>query len=407
MTAERVLFLLILLLAGLQDLRSRRVSLAWPLLLVGAFIGAREDPVRTLMSAMALAPGFGPVPAPFYLLFFVHPASFLLLPAARRTARGEMGLGDLMVLAAIGMAFPWPGLLFGTLALEAYRRLRPADPEAMLPGIPALAFGAAMAGIPGPALSPGFPIWLAGLPLLLSAARFGRMARAEGVRLVGRFGGLPFHAGTLTLLAGAPGAGKTSWALRIAAEASERIPAAFACYEHTPEELALRLERMAACLGVDPGRWGQLLLLELSDREDTPRALEEQLLEEGFPARGEAFLAVDYLQRAPVYGHDGLLSEARRGGEAAAALRAIARRRGWTILAISAVRREAFGGPGDLAALLGDERIAYEADRILYLREGAAEVLKDRMGPLRTIPLRFDGAHFAMEAADPWDSKAS
>lgn len=152
LNAGHLLFLALLVGAAVQDLRSRRAPLVWALLAVGIGLGAREDPTRTLMSALALMPAFGPPPAPYYLLFFFHPTSFLLLPAARRTARGEWGGADLVALCAVGMAFPWPVVLSAVLALEAYRLLRALRPAGeLLPGIPALAFGAATAGAGGPA----------------------------------------------------------------------------------------------------------------------------------------------------------------------------------------------------------------------------------------------------------------
>jgi len=236
----------------------------------------------------------------------------------------------------------------------------------------------------------------------------------------GTFGGLPFWPGGLTLLAAAPGVGKTSWLLRMIHEAAGAdIPAALGCYEHTAEELKYRLRRQAEAAVAGPhgtaspqaveailARGGQAVLLSLSDQEDTVRAVEEMLLMDyGFPDRGTALLALDYLQRAPVVGLAGMVPEERRGGEAAAALRTLARRRGWALIAACALRSEGFAGPGELADLLGDERVAYEADRVLLLRrEGpprdcgcvaiSAWTLKDRAGPGRSFSLEFWGARF-------------
>lgn len=62
----------------------------------------------------------------------------------------------------------------------------------------------------------------------------------------GTYAGLPFGGGGLTLLAAAPGIGKTSWMLRMLLEAaSERVPSAIGCYEHTEDELKYRLSKQA------------------------------------------------------------------------------------------------------------------------------------------------------------------
>jgi hypothetical protein len=236
----------------------------------------------------------------------------------------------------------------------------------------------------------------------------------------GTFAGLPFWPGGLTLLAAAPGVGKTSWLLRAVHEAAMAgIPAALGCYEHTAEELKFRLraQAQAALAGphgaASPGsveawlaRGGQAVLLALSDQEDTVRAIEDVLLMDyGFPERGPVLLALDYLQRTPVVGLAGMVPEGRRGGEAAGALRALGRRRGWAVLAACALRTEGFSGGEGLADLLGDERVAYEADRVLLLRRAGqpldcgcaavvARTLKDRTGPPRDFDLEFWGARF-------------
>jgi hypothetical protein len=214
--------------------------------------------------------------------------------------------------------------------------------------------------------------------------------------------------------------GKTSWLLRMVSEATASdFPAAIGCYEHTAAELKFRLQRQAEAALAGPheaadelkveqalAKVGQAVLLSLSDREDTIRAMEEILLEDyGFPARGPALLAMDYLQRIPVIGLTGLVPEDTRSGEAAAGLRALGRRRGWAVVAASALRSAHFADGHDLSALLGDERVAYEADRVLLIRRGRPildcgcsqlEVitLKDRAGPPMNWRLSFWGARF-------------
>jgi len=239
----------------------------------------------------------------------------------------------------------------------------------------------------------------------------------------GTFAGLPFWPGGLTLLAAAPGIGKTSWMLRMVAEAAALgFPAALGCYEHTAEELKyrLRMQAEAATAGAHDqanneavekylAASSETVLLPLSDAEDTIRAIEEMLTQDyGFPARGPALLAVDYLQRVPVVGLTGLLSEEQRGGEAAAMLRSLARRRGWAVIAAAAIRGSAFDANIDeagLSALVGDERAGYEPDRVLLVsRNGASHpcgcvdldihTLKDRTGPVRRRQIMFWGERF-------------
>ena len=267
----------------------------------------------------------------------------------------------------------------------------------------------------------------------------------------GTFAGLPFWPGGLTLLAAAPGVGKTSWMLRMVAEAAALgFPAALGCYEHTAEELKyrLRMQAEAATAGAHGpadieavekylAASSETVLLPLSDAEDTLRAIEETLTQDyGFPGRGPALLAVDYLQRVPVVGLTGLLSEEQRGGEAAAMLRGLARRRGWAVIAAAAIRGSAFNAnidEFDLSALVGDERAGYEPDRVLLLsrtvrpctaptrqdrfadaannggtpvRDGNGashpcgcvdldiHTLKDRTGPLRRWQMMFWGERF-------------
>jgi hypothetical protein len=214
--------------------------------------------------------------------------------------------------------------------------------------------------------------------------------------------------------------GKTSWLLRMVSEATASdFPAAIGCYEHTAAELKFRLQRQAEAALAGPheaadelkveqalAKVGQAVLLSLSDREDTIRAMEEILLEDyGFPARGPALLAMDYLQRIPVVGLTGLVLEETRSGEATAGLQALARRRGWAIVVASALRAENFSDGHDLSALLGDERVVYEADRVLLIRrDGPVQdcgcttldvtTLKDRAGPPMNWSLSFWGARF-------------
>jgi hypothetical protein len=250
--------------------------------------------------------------------------------------------------------------------------------------------------------------------------RAGILGDPEPYAFFGTFGGLPFWPGGLTLLAAAPGVGKTSWLLRMVHEAAVAgVSAALGCYEHTAEELKFRLRRQAEAAVAGPhadatpqaveaclARGSQAVLLPLSGQEETIRAVEETLLlDYGFPEQGAVLLALDYLQRVPVVGLAGIVPEERRAGEAAAALRALGRRRGWALIAACALRAKGFAEGVELASLLGDERVAYEADRVLLLRqEGAprecgcaalsAWTLKDRTGPQRSFEIEFWGPRF-------------
>ena len=241
-------------------------------------------------------------------------------------------------------------------------------------------------------------------------------------KIFGEFAGLPFWGGGLTLLAAAPGVGKTSWMLRMLFDAAvQNIPSAIGCYEHTEEELKYRISRqaMAMLAGAhgDVGEFakeeklaecGNAVLLSLDDRRDTVRGLEDLLLNTyNFPEKGKALLSVDYLNRMPVVGLTGIIPLELRSGEAAAALRALARRHEWAIIVASALKAKSFYLNEDfnLGDLLGDERVPYEADRVLLVsRDGEpapcgcinlmVHTLKDRTGPTRTWKLQFWGERF-------------
>jgi hypothetical protein len=250
--------------------------------------------------------------------------------------------------------------------------------------------------------------------------RAGIFGNRQPYTFFGTFAGLPFWPGSLTLLAAAPGIGKTSWLLQVVFEASAAgFPAALGCYEHTAEELKyrLRLQTEAAVAGPHEdadeanvenllASGSQAVLLPLSDRDDTLRAIEEVLLDDyGFPEQGPALLAVDYLQRVPVIGLTGLVPEDHRSGEAAAGLRKLAQHHGWAVMAACALKSEHFTDGIVLSSLLGDERVPYEADRVLLIQRNEAiqecgcvnldvYTLKNRTGPAHTCQLAFWGERF-------------
>ncbi|MDL1943717.1 hypothetical protein FBQ99_15395 [Chloroflexi bacterium CFX2] len=251
--------------------------------------------------------------------------------------------------------------------------------------------------------------------------RSGTLGNPQPYTPFGVFAGLPFWGGGMTLLAAAPGIGKTSWLLRMLFEsAASRIPSAIGCYEHTPEELRYRLFLQTEAMIVGPhsesvrekveaelARASEAVLLSLNYQEDTVRALEDMLIHDyAFPVQGPALIAVDYLNRVPVVGLTGMVNnEEGRSGEAAAALRAMARHHGWAVIAAAALKSEHFKDGDDLSALLGDERVPYEADRVLVVqRKGSVRecgcvpleviTLKDRTGPTRRFPIQFWGECF-------------
>ena len=181
--------------------------------------------------------------------------------------------------------------------------------------------------------------------------RSGTLGNPQPYTPFGVFAGLPFWGGGLTLLAAAPGIGKTSWLLRMIFEsACLHIPSAIGCYEHTPEELRFRLFLQTEAMTSGPhakasqpiveaalARASEAVLLSLNSREDTVRALEDMLIHDyAFPIKGPALIAVDYLNRVPVVGLTGMMNEEGRSGEAAAALREMARYHGWAIIAAAA-----------------------------------------------------------------------
>lgn len=256
----------------------------------------------------------------------------------------------------------------------------------------------------------------------------------------GVFAGLPFWPGGLTLVAAAPGVGKTSWVLRILAEAARQgHPAALLCYEHSPEELRYRLRAQAAGLVFGPHPTGdettkqgiqaieerlaesaRLYLYHPSDRTDTPERLERLLLDElGAMARRPVLVGVDYLQRVPYVDFAGriLTADQGRDGAVAAAFKRMALENGWHIVLIASLEKSRFHAdrnviehlqenPGAaLAALLGDERVAYEADRVLVLFRSRTRncgccydwtliAAKDRIAPLRVQWWVFWGRRF-------------
>jgi predicted ATP-dependent serine protease len=236
----------------------------------------------------------------------------------------------------------------------------------------------------------------------------------------GTFGGVTFWPGGLTLVAAEPGIGKTSWLLRMVREASiQGFDAVLGCYEHTDSELyyRARLQALAAVAGPhgeadvsqienESARASRMVLLPLSE-DVTIRALEKRLLEDyQFPDDKPTLIAVDYLNCIPVIGIGAALSREDRSGAAAAQLREMAKRHNWAIVAAAALDKSSFDKAFNLAALFGDERVPYRADRVFFMQRKEekpracgcirlkVEVPKDRTAFVREYELDFWGSRF-------------
>jgi len=263
-------------------------------------------------------------------------------------------------------------------------------------------------------------------------ARIGVTGIPDPYHFFGTFAGLPFWGGGLTLLAAAPGIGKTSWMLRMLLNAAALgVPSALGCYEHTEDELKFRLSKQAEAVVGGPhavirqiyvenilAQSANGILMSLDDKKDTVRSLEESLLKlYGFPERGSALVLVDYLNRIPVVGLTGIQPVESRSGDAAIELREMAKRHGWAVLAAAALGAASFAGKEvfDLSDLFGDERVPYTADRVYVLaRRGqpmscgcvdlAVHTLKDRTGPVRNWDIQFWGERFYPALEEEKDS---
>jgi hypothetical protein len=251
--------------------------------------------------------------------------------------------------------------------------------------------------------------------------RVGTVTQYSPYEFFGTFGGVPFWPGGLTLLSASPGAGKTSLLLRMVFEgAAAGIPSAIACYEHTEDELKYRLRRQAQAMVAGAhddveniktetqlAKCSAAVLMAMDYREDTVRGIEDILLKTyGFPEKGPALVDIDYLNVIPVVGLTGMVPVEFRSGEAVAALHNMAKKHGWAVIAAAALKSDSFAKelPG-LEDLYGDERVSYEADRVLYMKKERIlrecgcvrlniHVLKDRTEKLRTWPMDFWGQRF-------------
>lgn len=212
-------------------------------------------------------------------------------------------------------------------------------------------------------------------------------------------GGL--HAGDLSLLAGAQGTGKTTFALQAARNVCQRGDSAVVvCYEHTPAQLLERLVVMEAALAAGPSAptqeevrrrlspGGSDLLTGLRDLPGAAEALEAietygsrlhlvpargdvtGLQDIGALARtagGPALVVVDYLQK--VFAGD-IDDEDVRVARIATSLKDLALELSCPVLAVTAVDRTGLDARRIRARhLKGSVTLAYEADSIMVLQD--------------------------------------
>lgn len=212
-------------------------------------------------------------------------------------------------------------------------------------------------------------------------------------------GGL--HAGDLSLLAGAQGTGKTTFALQAARNVCQRGGSAVViCYEHTPAQLLERLVVMEAALAAGASaptqeevrrrlaRGGEDLLTSLAD---LPGATTGLAAIEAYgsrlhlvPARGDvtglqdisalartagepSLVVVDYLQK--VFAGD-VDDEDVRVARIATSLKDLALELSCPVLAVTAVDRTGLDARRIRARhLKGSVTLAYEADSIMVLQD--------------------------------------
>jgi len=208
--------------------------------------------------------------------------------------------------------------------------------------------------------------------------------------------GLALPPGTAVLLAGPPGTGKTSFALRLCMQAlAADRPAVYVTWEHRADQIlawtaawpdALRAELVVVAAG---------RAVTLLDVEEVLRAARMAP-----PGRRRGLLVLDYLQLVPVAPPPGRLW--RPGDGAVEAFRwalGWAHRSGGVAVGVSAADPAGWDPGRSIMAALGGEaaEAAYDADVVVGLYpDGPGRVRwkieKNRLGPAAEGTLRFDGA---------------
>jgi len=227
--------------------------------------------------------------------------------------------------------------------------------------------------------------------------------------------------GGLYILAGPPGAGKTSLALQIASRVALRVPVVYVSFENSPANLTLKLLcRLAEVPAadaerglVDPAKLrsaagdfraqaARLAFLEGTSRTTVPQVRARALQAMARHRAERCLVVVDYLQRMA---HGRGYTDLRANVSALVGeLTDLARRLNSPVLALSSLSRAGYqGGEGkaDLAALKESGDVEYAADVVLFLatpkerkavppaRAVDLVVAKNRYGELDSVPLVF------------------
>lgn len=238
-------------------------------------------------------------------------------------------------------------------------------------------------------------------------------------RLDDLLGGL--RDGGLYILAGPPGAGKTSLALQLASRAALQVPVLYVTFENSPANLVLKvLCRLAEVRPadaerglVDPARLrgaasdfraqaARLAFLEGTARTTVAQARARALQAMARHRAERCLVVVDYLQRMA---HGRGYTDLRANVSALVGeLTDLARRLDSPVLALSSLSRAGYqGGEGkaDLAALKESGDVEYAADVVLFLatpkerkavppaRAVDLVVAKNRYGELGSVSLVF------------------